>query len=238
MGKEEETPSDGQSSKCAIDQEIASFVHNVDALQTILPSLSVMSLGLQIACSKSLQKFLEKYCEETTREDSSKAYKFPQGHAREFNHLSSLLSKATAGTRLLPQSFVVALVSLYDSFLGGLLRALYRAKPEMLNQSEKHLTYSQLSQLNSLVEAKEYILEKEIEAILRTSHSDQFDCMESRFKVELRKDLPIWPTFIELTERRNLFVHCDGQVSAQYLTVCDRHKVCYEKRPVLAKYLV
>lgn len=38
--------------------------------------------------------------------------------------------------------------------------------------------------------------------------------------MSLRKDLPIWPTFIELTERRNLFVHCNGSVSNQYLAVC------------------
>ena len=30
--------------------------------------------------------------------------------------------------------------------------------------------------------------------------------------------------FVELTERRNLFVHCDGNVSSQYFKVCSEHK--------------
>jgi hypothetical protein len=41
----------------------------------------------------------------------------------------------------------------------------------------------------------------------------------------LRKNLPVWDKFIEITERRNLFVHCDGVVSSQYLKVCEKHNV-------------
>ena len=41
-------------------------------------------------------------------------------------------------------------------------------------------------------------------------------------------DLPIWPTFIEVTERRNLFVHSDGVVSSQYLKVCREHQVALD----------
>ncbi|GAG36970.1 unnamed protein product, partial [marine sediment metagenome] len=35
----------------------------------------------------------------------------------------------------------------------------------------------------------------------------------------------VWPAFVEITERRNLFVHCDGIVSSQYLKVCRTHGV-------------
>ena len=41
-------------------------------------------------------------------------------------------------------------------------------------------------------------------------------------------DLPIWPQFVELTERRNLFVHTGGVVSSQYLAVCAAHSVQHE----------
>ena len=34
------------------------------------------------------------------------------------------------------------------------------------------------------------------------------------------KDFKEWPDFVELTERRNLFVHSDGVVSQQYISVC------------------
>ena len=41
----------------------------------------------------------------------------------------------------------------------------------------------------------------------------------------MTKDLESWPTFIELTERRNLFVHTGGKISSQYLQVCRANKV-------------
>ena len=52
--------------------------------------------------------------------------------------------------------------------------------------------------------------------------------MENRFDLPLKKDLPIWPQFVELTERRNLFVHTGGVVSSQYLAVCAAHGVQHE----------
>jgi hypothetical protein len=64
-----------------------------------------------------------------------------------------------------------------------------------------------------------------VESVLREGHADQFRWMEGKFNVPLTKDLPSWPTFVEVTERRNLFVHSNGVVSGQYLTVCKRHGV-------------
>jgi hypothetical protein len=75
----------------------------------------------------------------------------------------------------------------------------------------------------SLEDAREYIIDKEIETVLRKSHSEHFDYLESKLKITLKKNLPIWQTFIEITERRNLLVHCDGKVSNQYLKVCREH---------------
>jgi len=38
-------------------------------------------------------------------------------------------------------------------------------------------------------------------------------------------------------ERRNLFAHSNGTVSAQYLTICDRHRVKFENRPCVGDIL-
>jgi len=93
----------------------------------------------------------------------------------------------------------------------------------MLNACQRQFTFCELASFSSLDAARDHIIEKEIESILRSSHSDQFDWMENRFGIPLRKDLSIWPRFVELTERRNLFVHCDGIVSSQYLSICGKH---------------
>jgi hypothetical protein len=48
--------------------------------------------------------------------------------------------------------------------------------------------------------------------------------MERTFDLQLTKDLESWPAFVEITERRNLFVHTDGVISSQYMAVCKLHK--------------
>jgi hypothetical protein len=50
--------------------------------------------------------------------------------------------------------------------------------------------------------------------------------------------LPVWEKFIEITERRNLFVHSDGVVSSQYLNNCKVYKVKFEKEPQAGDKLV
>jgi hypothetical protein len=70
-------------------------------------------------------------------------------------------------------------------------------------------------------DAREFVIAKEVEAVLRMSHVEQFKWVENRFGIELTK-FDNWPKFVEITERRNLFVHADGKVSKQYLSVCEQ----------------
>jgi len=125
----------------------------------------------------------------------------------------------------LPKSFIVTLVSQYDAFLGRLIRLLFHYQPNLLLSSEASLTYPQLVRFDSINEARDYIVEKISENVLRSSHTGQIDWLEKKLKISLRKGLDIWPKFVELTERRNLFVHTDGRMSSQYLGVCAEHGV-------------
>jgi hypothetical protein len=124
---------------------------------------------------------------------------------------------------LLPEMALVTLISVYDAYLGRLVRGLLTAKPEVLNASKRQLTYAQLTEFDSLEAAREYLIETEIESLLRENHASHFDWLEARLGIPLRRDLPSWPCFIEITERRNLFVHANGVVGAQYLSVCRKH---------------
>ncbi len=49
--------------------------------------------------------------------------------------------------------------------------------------------------------------------------------VRKKFNLPLTKGLDSWSNFIELTERRNLLVHCDGIVSSQYISVCRKHGI-------------
>jgi hypothetical protein len=131
--------------------------------------------------------------------------------------------RAALSLLLVPRGLLVALVSQFDAYVGALIRQLFKLKPEIVDSSENSLTFSQLTEFGSIAIAREYVIDKEVESVLRKSHSEQFDWLERKFDIVLRKNLPAWPVFVEVTERRNLFVHTNGVVSHQYLEVCRKH---------------
>jgi hypothetical protein len=128
-------------------------------------------------------------------------------------------------TRLVKRSFIFTLIGQYDAFVGNMVRSLLHNKPEILNGSDRTLSFSQLSNLKSIDEAKLQLVDKEVETVLRGSHTEQFEWFEKKLGINLRSGLSIWSVFIELTERRNLFAHGDGVVSDQYLSVCKNNGV-------------
>ena len=116
---------------------------------------------------------------------------------------------------------IVGLISSYDFFLSRLLTVVFTQKPEIVLTSDKKISYSELVTYNSLDDARDTIINREVESIIRESHHSQFDIMEAKFGISLRKNLTVWPKFVELCERRNLFTHTGGVVSQQYLATCS-----------------
>ena len=176
---------------------------------------------LEIDSKNKLSSFEEEHCKED--ENESNKIMVPTLQYREWKRLRSKYEHRLLSRILLPRSLLVSLISQYDAYLGRLIRHIILCKPEILNGSEKNLSFATLISFKSIEEAREHILEKEIEGVLRLSHADQFEWMEKKFGLPLTKNLKSWPLFIELTERRNLFVHTDGVVSSQYITTCKNH---------------
>jgi hypothetical protein len=202
------------------------FVTSVEALATSFP---VTTSAIREEGRKSTIKFaefLEQHAigveESEGAQDGGRTLKFTINIdcKEEADRLKREVFRLRRSLSLVPRSLFVSLLSTYDHFLGELIRAFLLAKPELLNSSERAIRFSDLTQFDSIEDARDFIIDKEVETVLRSSHADQFAWMESRFSVPLKKGLHVWPEFIEITERRNLFVHTGGVVSAQYLSVC------------------
>lgn len=173
-----------------------------------------------------LGRFLEKNGELVeTKGDGEKGYRVGPAHFGNLRRLDRQLKSSAVAQALLPGSLLVTLVSRYDAFLARLIRTMVLTRPELLKSSERTLSLSNLLELGDFDSAREYLIEKEIESVLRKSHDDHFAWLETKLDMRLRQDLPSWPAFVELTERRNLLVHCDGVVSHQYLANCKKHSV-------------
>ena len=163
--------------------------------------------------------------DELTLNEEDYEYLIPIKKIKAFKENDQLLNHLSISIDTLPKNYLVSYVSQYDSFLGALVEELLLLKPELFNNSDRELKFKDLIEFKTIQEAREFILEKEINSLLRKSHTEQFEWMENKFDLPLTKGLDIWTDFIEITERRNLFVHNDGVVSNQYIKVCQDHKI-------------
>jgi hypothetical protein len=156
--------------------------------------------------------------------DGREVYKLDQKLFGEIMSRTEMVKSAVRGGRMLPEVVVVGLISAYDGFLSSLLRVVIDKHPEIVLTSQKELTFKELLEFRSIEEARSTLIEREIESVIRKSHHEQFDWMEKHLDVPLRKGLAVWPKFIELCERRNLFTHTNGIVSGQYIKNCCDNK--------------
>lgn len=226
----EETQGDHESrTETSIHRIVTDLIHSLEGIKS---SEELVLPLLQVLASKSkedFEKFISESEIETVASDGkSTKYFVPFDHDAKFRkHRRESRSSSNAIFQA-PRALFVAMVSRYDAFIGHLLRAIFLKQPGLIASSQRSLTFTELVAIESLDDARRMIIDAEIDSFLRDSHSSQFDWLENRFGLPLRKGLECWPTFVELTQRRNLFVHCDGVVTHQYVSECTKHGVSLE----------
>jgi hypothetical protein len=231
----EENHAEPNSIKPDFGSEIDKFIKHIESQADIVPIvMSLISLKI-VQESRHLSQFIkengiiekEEDVEKNKIESKIRRKKLliPSDKFKGFIEHNEKIEKSDLAFKLLPINFVVSFVSQYDAYLGGLIRTMFIAKPELLNGSEKNIQFSELIKFNSIEDAREFLIEKEVESVLRESHLKQFKWLENKLGITLRKDLPSFSEFIEITERRNLFVHCNGIISRQYIEVCTENNV-------------
>lgn len=222
----------------SLHTEIDCFIINIEALKTTLPFAVTVLQAIGFKETKDFSEFLDTSGELKSETETVKTYAIGPDVLPEVVRRRRNVDRFIRGSEILPRSFLVSLISQYDYFLGRILRCLYYLKPDLLHSSERTLTFSQLLEFGDIQAAREYLIVKEIETLLRKSHVEQFEWLENKFSMPLRTELPSWPHFVELTQRRNLFTHSNGVVSSQYLNVCDKHEVRFgDARPAVGTTL-
>jgi hypothetical protein len=204
-------------------REIAGFVNQIHSLGDVSPLMGGVLQAVRDQIARQFSKETEAY--RVSSEDGKTSFQFPDGTAALIRGQFKALSHAREGFALRTRALVVTLVSTYDAYLSRLIRLMFMTRPDLLKASEKTFTLRDVLAIGSLEALQEGVIEREVEAVLRESHVKQFEWLEKKLEIPLRKELPAWTRFVELTERRNLFVHNGGRVNTQYLTVCEREKV-------------
>ncbi|KAA2213678.1 hypothetical protein F0Q34_06295 [Pseudoroseomonas oryzae] len=157
------------------------------------------------------------------QENKFEFYQLDIYHARSLLKRMEDSAAGYNGIRDLPKFSIMGLIGSYDLFLSDLIKVIFITKPEILSGSDKNISFKDLIETGSIEAVRNKIIEKEVESVIRSSHAEQIEWLEAKLKITLRKDLEIWPDFIELCERRNLLTHTGGTISSQYLKVCKDH---------------
>lgn len=215
-----------------LNKNLDTFLRHIDSIRDTLPMTLLLIQPYNKKANNDLLEFLDKNVKEIEDDNGQKRVLIKADESKLFESLERNATTSSLASKIIPDSLFVSLISQYDAFLTRLLRAIFEIKPEVLNGSERNLTFSQLVEMNSIANAREFIIDKEIDTVLRKSHSEQFDYLEKLIGIKLREKLPVWKTFIEITERRNLLVHCDGIISNQYIKNCKEHKCDLKKSKV------
>lgn len=139
--------------------------------------------------------------------------------------------------KMLETSLFIGMFSAYDAYIGQLIRAIYERNPELFTKINRQIQVSELTNFQSIEEILSHIVEDEIEAFRRKSYVEQFAELETSFGLQLRK-FERWPDFVECSQRRNLFTHCDGVVSQQYLAVCKAEGYKFQEPVVIGDQLL
>ena len=206
----------------AIFKSLMSLDSLKEASQIFISSLEEEAKSARQSFRDEAEQFSEEIIiQDVDGEDKKRVvFNIPVSHRRKIVDKHNRFKRLVHAKEIIPRNFLIAYVSEFDYFVGALLKNIYMLKPDLLNQSDRTFNFKDLSKFSSLEDVREEVIEKDIEQILRSSHTDQFKAIANKVDLETLTKFDNWSNFIEITERRNLFVHADGVISTQYQKVC------------------
>lgn len=202
------------------------FIRQMSSRKRVLPTFAHACRTITDRTEKDLNKLIDTHAKDKTFNDQGRleSYVVEDGFTKRHAILQRAFDDFAIFSESLPKMAVVSVVSLFDAFLSRTLKNVYKAKPDILNSCTRQISFTELIEFGSIENAREFIIDKEIETLLRDSHISQFEWLSKRLDVKLTT-LPSWKDFIELTERRNLLVHADGRASMHYIETCKKYDI-------------
>jgi len=135
----------------------------------------------------------------------------------DLEYITANVKKIKKAEKLFEKQLIVTLVSRFDEFLGKVLKLILEQNPEWVISADKTISYKDLIALKSVDKAIQGIIYKEVEDLLRDSHEKQIQYIDEKLKIGIKESFSKLKEFLEVAERRNLFVHTGGTVSSQYI---------------------
>lgn len=191
------------------------FLNAMEVFYRLVPAISAFSpIEGIIQLHGAIYELIRKEGAIIEKDEHFEFFQVDRDLIAQIDRAAETVRAVRVGWNSLPNMLLMGLVSSYDVFLSKLIRLIFITKPETLSSSERNISFRDLVSLDSVEAARELVIEKEIETVIRKSHQEQITWLENKLGIPLTKELDVWPNFVELCERRNLFTHTDGKVSS------------------------
>ncbi len=116
------------------------------------------------------------------------------------------------------QSCVVSCMCVFEAYIAKLVRLLYAHNPHYLNKKKNLFSYSDIEKYTK-EELSDKFLDYSVSVFMNESKKEQFKKLGKILGEKIYGDL-YEPEFAEICERRHLFVHSGGVITANYLKNC------------------
>lgn len=126
------------------------------------------------------------------------------------------IRRMRAADLMFRQSIITSVVAKFDEFLTTLLLECYKHNTCWLKNLDKTVSYKEVLEIDSLDAFKADLTRREVDRLMRDSHHAQIAFIDGKLKIGLQEEFGGWKRFLEITERRNLFVHNGGWVNDTY----------------------
>jgi hypothetical protein len=117
---------------------------------------------------------------------------------------------------LVRNAVFAGLVASFDNVLASSVRVIIRKLPNILRDSGRAIPIDQILLAKDFASFQEKISEEIVEEVLFKARYAQIQWIESAVGVTLRGKLKSWPSFLEVCERRNVYIHNDSRVTPRY----------------------
>ncbi len=207
------------------------FIEKTEALKIALVNSMQALNNSRNQSQENLNKLIKKGVINVLEKKGSKI--FFSASAKDYQLVADFFEKRTrinTAMPMVPIGLFILLVCEYENFIREVLLLVFYSKIEVLNSSQINLNIADILKHETISEIKERVINQEIDSILRKNSSDQIKWFIEKIGVngdDLEEKL--LKSLIEITARRNLFVHTNGVISSEYLTICKKSGIALEK---------
>jgi hypothetical protein len=209
-----------------LQKEVKDYVHRVRGLKSAYGAILGVAQKAHEKAGTMMQEFLDGI--QHGNDHAGAGIPLSLNDMPAWMRIRRELSGASQTKEIIPGSLLIAAVSQFDFLYGKMVRKLFTIRPDLMLSEQGEIKLAEVFRYERVEDIREAVIEKRVEGLLRKSHDDQIGWLESALSVTLRADKELLGQFIEITERRNLLVHCEGVVGGQYLSVCGRFDAVHE----------